>query len=97
MRLDSAQTTTGKRPFIRLSHLVCANRFVLVGIDTSPILLNAKEGLSGMLTGGRRRSAPELAGSTEVPTWIRKEMNDAEFISYNQLVSLLLYPTNNDF
>ncbi|KAI6203589.1 Protein kinase domain-containing protein [Aphelenchoides besseyi] len=90
MRLDSARTVSGKRPFIRLSSLVCANRYVMLAIDTSPMLLEAKQPPNTSFpvsTHERRRSAPELAGksSTQVATWVRKEMDDAEFLSYSQL------------
>lgn len=34
---------------------------------------------------GRRCSAPELAAATEVQTWIRNELNNAEHIPYNPL------------
>lgn len=36
----------------------------------------------------RRNSAPELAaGQTQVPTWVKNEMDNGEYIAYNQLVT----------
>lgn len=101
MRLDSAKTSTGKTPFIRLSRLVCANRYVVLAIDTAPVLVNNKKSQSAnaatsMFT--RRNSAPELAaGSTQIPTWIKKEMEEGEYISYNQLVEVILLKVTEEF
>ncbi|CAD5206420.1 unnamed protein product [Bursaphelenchus okinawaensis] len=84
MRLDAARTTTGKKPFIRLSTLVCVNRRVLVAIDTSPTLVDVQppRGTAHLTTYGRRQSAPELNDNSPTRTWIRKELDEAEYIAY---------------
>ncbi|CAD5209195.1 unnamed protein product [Bursaphelenchus xylophilus] len=84
MRLDAARTTTGRRPFIRLSSLACVNRRVFVAIDTSPTLVDAipRNSNAQLTTYERRKSAPELNDNSPTRTWIRKELDEAEFIAF---------------
>ncbi|KAI6234447.1 Protein kinase domain-containing protein [Aphelenchoides fujianensis] len=93
MRLDSARTVSGKRPFIRLSSPRV--RQPLRDARHRHVALPARREAAArrqvsrndfaIPTHERRRSAPELPANTEVATWVRKEMDEAEYLSYSQL------------
>ncbi|KAI1708403.1 protein kinase domain-containing protein [Ditylenchus destructor] len=92
LRLDVARGGTQQSTCIKLSLLVCNGKFVMAVIDTSSVLINHVassnnvEELSATQRSTRhrrRRSAPE-AGSS-IATWIQKELENAEYISYSKM------------